>query len=97
MPGEGILSQWLGQSVSNLVVGADGQNFNDAFANVLAKMMVADIDVLGAGAKLGKTCELKCAGVVFKDFAVDDRLIANYLVTVLTHLTQQFHDWNDVT
>ena len=88
VPGEGILSQGLGQSVSNLVVGADGHNLDDALADVLAKVVVADVDMLGARTKFRETCKLQCAGVVFKHFAVDNRLIANYLVTALAHFIQ---------
>ncbi len=38
---------------------------------MLAKMMVAHVDVLSARAKLWKSCKFKNTLVVFKDFAVD--------------------------
>jgi hypothetical protein len=93
---ESILSQRFGQSVSNLIVGADGKNLDDPFSHVLAKMMVAYVDVLGARTKLRETSELEGARVVFKNLAVNDGLVANDLVPIVAHLLEQFHDWDHI-
>ncbi len=42
---------------------------------MLAKMMVAHVDVLGARAKLRKSGKLKGSGVIFKYLAIDIRLV----------------------
>jgi hypothetical protein len=34
---------------------------------MLKKMMIAHVDVLGPGAKFGKSCQFECTGIVFKD------------------------------
>ena len=85
VPDEGILSQWLGQSVSNLIVGADGQNLDDALANVLAEVVVAHVDVLGARSELRETCECEGSGVVLENLAGKDGFSANPLVPALAH------------
>jgi hypothetical protein len=51
-----ILSQGLGKSVSNLILGVNGEYFDKPLPN---KMMVAYVDVLGSRAKLGKPCQFK--------------------------------------
>lgn len=88
VPDEGVLSQRLGQSVSNLVVRADGEDLDEPFADVLPKVMEAHVDVLGARTKLRQTSELESAGVILKHFAVNDGLVADDLVPKLAHLIE---------
>jgi hypothetical protein len=58
VPHEGILSQWLGQSVSNLVAGADTEDLDDPLVDVLSKVMVAHIDMFGERTKLRQMSKL---------------------------------------
>jgi hypothetical protein len=44
---EVILCQRLGEYVSNLVFGVDWEYFDKPLSNMLAKMMIANIYVLG--------------------------------------------------
>ena len=88
MPAEGILSQWLGQSVSNLVVGADGKNLDETLPYVLTEVVVARVDVFGARTKFGQTSEFKGPGVILKHFAINDGLIACNLVSALDHFAK---------
>ncbi len=38
---------------------------------MFTEVMVADIDVLGAGAQLGKSCQFQRTCIVLKDLAID--------------------------
>jgi hypothetical protein len=42
-----VLCQRLGEYVSKLVFGVDGENLDKSLSNMLAKMMIANIYVLG--------------------------------------------------
>ncbi len=64
---------------------------------MLAKMMVAHIDVLGARAKFRKSGKLKGSGVIFKYLAIDIRFSADDWNIVLLHFLDEFHDGNNVT
>ncbi len=55
-----ILYQGLDKSISNLILGVNGQYFDKPLLHMFAKMMVAYVDVLGSRAKLGKPCQFKC-------------------------------------
>ncbi len=55
-----VLCQGLGKSISNLILGVNGEYFEAPSAHV-AKMMVAYVDVLGSRAKLGKPCQFEGA------------------------------------
>jgi hypothetical protein len=55
------LCQGLGKSVSNLILGVNGEYFDKPLLHMFAKMMVAYVDVLGSRAKLGKPCQFKGA------------------------------------
>jgi hypothetical protein len=88
VPAEGILSQWFGQSISNLVEGADGEDLDETLPHVLTKVMVARVDVFRARTELGQTSEFEGTGVILKNFAINDRLVANNLVSTLAHLLE---------
>jgi hypothetical protein len=44
----------LCESISNLVTGVDGKDFDEAFSNMSAKVMVLHVDVLGPRTQLGQ-------------------------------------------
>ncbi len=48
------LCQGLGKSVSNLILGVNGEYFDKPLPHMFAKMMVAYVDVLDSRVKLGK-------------------------------------------
>ena len=52
-----VLCQGLGKSVSNLILGVNGEYFDKPLPHMFAKMMVAYVDVLGLRVKLGKLCK----------------------------------------
>ena len=52
---------------------------------MLTKVMIANVDVLGARPELRKPCKFKCTGIVFKNFAVDIRCGADNLEMLLPH------------
>ncbi len=54
MTHEGILWKSLGQSVSNLSICEYRKDLDETFADMLAKVVVAHVDVFGAGTKLWK-------------------------------------------
>jgi hypothetical protein len=54
-----ILCQELGKSISNLILGVNGEYFDKPRLHMLAKMMVAYVNVLGSRAKLGEPCQFK--------------------------------------
>jgi hypothetical protein len=54
-----ILCQGLGKSVSNLILGVDGNYFDKTPLHMFTKMMVAYVDVLGSRAKLGKAYQFE--------------------------------------
>jgi hypothetical protein len=54
-----ILCQGLGKSISNLILGVNGEYFDKPLPHMFVKMMVAYVDVLGSRAKLGKPCQFK--------------------------------------
>jgi hypothetical protein len=56
-----ILRQVLGKGISNLILDVDGEYFDKPLAHMLAKMMIAYIDVLGFRAKHGKPCQFEGA------------------------------------
>jgi hypothetical protein len=96
VPAKSILSQWLGQSVSNLIIGADGKDLDETFPHMFTKVMIARVDVLRARTKLGQTSEFEGTGVVLEHLAVDNRLVADDLVTAASHLVEQLHNRDDV-
>ena len=51
-----VLFPGLGKSVSNLILGVNGEYFDKPLPHMFAKMMVAYVDVLGSRAKFGKPC-----------------------------------------
>ncbi len=48
-----VLCQGLGKSISNLILGVNGEYFDKPLPHMFAKMMVAYVDVLGSRATLG--------------------------------------------
>jgi hypothetical protein len=56
-----ILCQGLGKSISNRILGVNGEYFDKPLLHMFAKMMIAYIDVLGSRAKLGKPCQFEGA------------------------------------
>ncbi len=54
-----MLFQRFGESISNLILGVNGEYFDKPFPHMFVKMMVAYIDVLGSRAKLGKPCQFE--------------------------------------
>ena len=50
-----VLSQGFGEQISNLIIGADGENCNVLITR-LTKMMIAYIDMLCAMSELGELC-----------------------------------------
>jgi len=59
MASEVILSECLGKDIGNLISCANGEDLDQSFANVFAKVVVAHVDVLSARAKLWKSCEFE--------------------------------------
>jgi hypothetical protein len=47
---EVVLRQWFCESISNLIAGVNRKDLDKALPNMLAKMMVAHINVLGSRA-----------------------------------------------
>jgi hypothetical protein len=92
-----IFCQGLGESVSNLFLGVDGEYFDEPLLHMFTKMMTAYIDVLGPKAKFEKPCQFKGTRVVFKDFALYIGLSANNLKISPPHFLQQPHERNDIT
>ncbi len=58
---EYILCQGLGKSISDLILGVNGECFDKPLPHMFVKMMVAYVDVLGSRAKLGKPCQFEGA------------------------------------
>ncbi len=58
---ENVLSQCFGKHISNLVICANREDLDEALANMVAKMMVADVDMFGTRAKLGEPSKFKGA------------------------------------
>ena len=85
VPDEGILSQGLCEYVCNLIVGVHWEDLDETEADVLAEVVVAHVDVLGARSELRKTCEFEGSGVVLKNLAVNDGFSANHFVPALAH------------
>jgi hypothetical protein len=54
-----ILCQRLGKSISNLILGVNGEYFDKPLLHM--KMMVAYVDVLGSRAKLGEPFQFEGA------------------------------------
>ena len=97
MPAKSILSQWLGQSVSNLIIGADGKDLDETFPHVLTKVLVARVDVLRARTKLGQTSKFEGTGVVLEYLAVNNWLVADDFVATAPHLVKQLHNRDDIS
>jgi hypothetical protein len=76
----GILSQWLGQSVRDLIVRTDRKDLDETLPNVLTKVMIARVDVLGPCPKFRQTSKFEGTGVVLEDLAID-----NWLFTAIAH------------
>ena len=92
-----ILSQWFGQSVSNLIIGADGKDLDETFPHVLTKVMVARVNVLRSRTKLGQTSKFEGTGVVLEHFAINNRFVADDFVATAPHLVKQLHNRNDIS
>jgi hypothetical protein len=84
----GVLSQWLGQSVCNLVVCTDRKDLDETLPNVLTKVMIAHVDVLGPWPKFRfrQTSKFQGTRVVLEDLAIDDWLFAHHFVAAIAHL-----------
>jgi hypothetical protein len=54
-----VLCQGLGKSISNLILGINGEYFDKSLSHIFTKMMIVYIDVLGPKAKLGKPCQFE--------------------------------------
>jgi hypothetical protein len=80
-----ILCQGLGESVSNLFLGANQEYFDEPLLHMFTKMMIALIDVLGPRAKFGMPCQSEGARAVFKDFAIHIGLSTKKLEILLPH------------
>ena len=65
-----VLRQWFCESISDLIPGVDRKDLDKALPNMLAKMMVAHVNVLGPRVKLRKPCHLKGTRIVFEDLTV---------------------------
>ncbi len=83
-----ILSQRFVESIGNLILDIDREDLDETLSHMVTKMVVTHIDVLGPRAKLGKSCQLKGARVVFKNLAVHIRLGAKNLEILLPHFLQ---------
>ena len=59
MAREVILSKCFGQHIGDLVGSTNREDLDKSFADMLVKMMVAHIDMLGARMKLGKPCKFE--------------------------------------
>ena len=54
---KGVLSQGFGEQISNLIIGADGENFNLPMTDMFTKMMITHVYMLCARAELGEPCK----------------------------------------
>ncbi len=72
-----VLSKCLGQYVGGLLRCTNREDLDKSFTDVLTKMMVTHIDVLGSRAKLRKSGKLKGSGVILKYLAIDIRFGAD--------------------
>jgi hypothetical protein len=59
MTREVVLSKCLGQHIGDLVRGSNREDLDQSFTDMLSKVMVSYVDVLGARAKLWKPCKFK--------------------------------------
>ena len=80
-----ILSQWLGQNISDLVFGTHRKNLDETETYVLTKVMITHVDVFGAWTKLGESGQFECARVILENFAIYDRFVAYNFVLTLPH------------
>ena len=53
-----VLSQSFGEQISNLIIGAEGENFNLPMMNMFMKIMIAYTDMLCMKAEIGEPCKL---------------------------------------
>jgi hypothetical protein len=94
---EDILRKGFSKSICDLIIGSYREDFDRPVPYVFAKVMVTDIDVLGARTKLWKPCKFQCTIVVFKTFAVYVGLGTDHLKTLLANFLNQKHDRKYVT
>jgi hypothetical protein len=66
-----MLCQGLGECISNLFLGVDGEYLDEPLSHMFTKMMIAHIDMLCPRATLGNPCQFKGTRVVFKNLAID--------------------------
>jgi hypothetical protein len=55
------LCQGLGKSVSNLILGVNGEYFDKPLPHMFAEMMATYVDVLGSRVKIEKPCHFEGA------------------------------------
>ncbi len=82
---EVMLCQSFHECICNLVFAVYGEDLDKSLLHVFAKMMIANIYVLGPWAQLMKPWEFQGSYVVFKYFAVDIRFNTNNLEVLLPH------------
>jgi hypothetical protein len=81
----GVLSQWLGQSIRDLVVSTVMKDLDETLPNVLTKVMIACVDVLCPRPKFRQTSKFESTRVVLKDLAIDNWLFADHFVATIAH------------
>ncbi len=80
-----VLWQGLGEHISDLVGGSYWEDLDEPLLHMFTEVMVADVDVLGAGAQLGKPCQFQCTCIVLKDLAIDVGLGADDWNVLVLH------------
>ena len=85
MTSKKILCQCFGESISNLVFSVNWEDLDETFSDMFTKMMIAHIDMLCPGTKFGKSCQLECTVIVFKNLAIHMGLFAEDLKILLPH------------
>jgi hypothetical protein len=84
----------LGEHVAEVVRGADGMNRNFPTVHMLSKMVIFDVEVLGARTHFVDRGHLNCARIVLKHTAVYLGRVAWYWESTLLHFFEESHQWD---
>jgi hypothetical protein len=91
-----VLSECLGQHVGGLVRCTNRVDLDELIADLLTKVMVAHINMLGARAEFWKSGKFEGSRIIFEYLTINIRFGADDRDVVFFHFLDEFHDRDDI-
>ncbi len=92
---ERLFRQWFGKDVRRLVVRRDAMDADAIVINILAEVMIFNVNMFGTWAVFMFARHLKSAHVVLEDLAVDAGSRGGLNDAKSGHFIKEVDDWNN--